>query len=230
MCKDEKLKKVLLVDDHPVVRDGVRALLSKLSSIDVIIEAGNVEDALDLAQRESPDLVILDLFMGGNDGYGLIESLRGCSVESKILVFSMSPEDLFARNCILAGADGYLVKSDSSASLEDAIAQVLSGKTYLSERVLKQDSRVMRIVKRRQDLSCLTERELQVFYRLGDGKTTREISKEFAVSVKTVAAHRENMKAKLGLQSGAELNRLAISFAIGRRAEVAKAPLNLRDF
>lgn len=208
---------VLIVDDHPVVRDGLRFSLSKISNLEVCAEAGDIDSALKLAAEHQPRIVILDFIMGGRDGYEGIAQMRQVIPGAAILVFSMSPEELFAENAIKAGADGYLMKTDGFKKLQNALQQMLAGRIYFSEKMQQRLSNPNFHLRRRQDLSCLTERELQVFHRLGEGKSTGEIAEELHLSVKTIATHRENMKAKLGVTNGAELNRMAITFVLGQK-------------
>ncbi|HEY8902427.1 MAG TPA: response regulator transcription factor [Chthoniobacterales bacterium] len=195
---------MLIVDRYPVVRDGLRFALASLPDYEVCGEAENLREARAFLGSHSPEVIILDLVLGGRDCGEAIEELRRIAPDSHVLVFSGKPEELFAPRAIRAGASGYLMKTDGAHALKRALAEILAGGIYLSPR--------MRAARRppRQDLEQLTERELQIFLRLGEGKTTGEVASELHLSAKTVATHRENIKAKLGIGHGAELTRRAI--------------------
>lgn len=209
--------RVLVIDDHPIVRDGLRFSLSKLPGFTVCGEAESVEKALVLAKELQPEMVVLDLVFGGRDGMEGVSQMRQALPKALILVFSMNPEELFAERALNAGANGYLMKTDGFKALHLALETMSRGESYLSERM--RDRLANQKAGGRPgvgDLSLLTEREMQIFWRIGEGKTSSSIAAELGLSVKTVATHRENMKAKLGLASGPDLTRRAITWVLAQ--------------
>lgn len=220
MENEERKLRVLVIDDHPIVRDGLRFSLSKLSGFEVVGEAESVEQGLELAVETQPEFVILDLVFGGRDGMEGVQQVRQALPEASILVFSMNPEELFAERALNAGANGYLMKTDGFKALHEALNQLRQGGLYLSETMKgiqgKAKGKPRPAV---GDLSSLTEREMQIFWRIGEGKTSGAIATELGLSVKTVATHRENIKAKLGLASGPDLTRRAIVWVLAQGHE-----------
>lgn len=220
MENEERKLRVLVIDDHPIVRDGLRFSLSKLSGFEVVGEAESVEQGLELAVETQPEFVILDLVFGGRDGMEGVQQVRQALPEASILVFSMNPEELFAERALNAGANGYLMKTDGFKALHEALNQLRQGSVYLSETMKgiqgKAKGKPRPAV---GDLSSLTEREMQIFWRIGEGKTSGAIATELGLSVKTVATHRENIKAKLGLASGPDLTRRAIVWVLAQGHE-----------
>lgn len=217
---DSENLRVLVIDDHPIVRDGLRFSLSKLKGYEVVAEAASVEEGMELAAAVQPNVVILDLVFGGRDGVGGVQEVRRALPGASILVFSMNPEELFAERALHAGANGYLMKTDGFKALHEALRQLCDGGVYLSEAMRKLQGRSP--ARQRAvggDLSVLTEREMQIFWRIGEGKTSGAIATELGLSVKTVATHRENMKAKLGLASGPDLTRRAIVWVLAQGQE-----------
>ena len=214
---DSRHYRVLVIDDHPIVRDGLRFSLGKLPNFSVCGEAESVEKALAIAKELQPEIVVLDLVFGGRDGMEGVSQMRQALPQAQILVFSMNPEELFAERALNAGANGYLMKTDGFKALHLAMETMCRGESYLSERMRE------RIARQKaggrsgvDDLSLLTEREMQIFWRIGEGKTSSSIAAELGLSVKTVATHRENMKAKLGLASGPDLTRRAITWVLAQ--------------
>ena len=205
-------KRVAVIDDHPIVRVGVRLMLEADAGLECIGEAGSVSEAIHLVQAEAPDLVVLDLWMGGNDGLELIHNLRAIAPEMKILVYSMNDDLIYGPRVLRAGASGFVMKDSGLAELSKAIAVVCGGELYVSERLsssLVAESLGTRPTSEAQQIAGLTDREVQVLRLLGLGKSTGEIADSLHISPKTVGAHRENLKGKLGVNSAAELARRA---------------------
>jgi len=202
-----KIHRVVIVDDHPIMRKGVRHALALRPGFQVVGEFGNLTDALEAIGHLQPDAVILDLVLGGRDGVDVVSEIRRVSGEIRILVYSMNPEELFALLALKSGANGYLMKSTGGfEELHCALERILGGGTYLSSHMATLASGGHLA----GDMQNLTAREMQVFLRLGEGKTTSEIAHEMHLSVKTVFAHRDRLKEKLMVKSGAELVRRAI--------------------
>jgi DNA-binding NarL/FixJ family response regulator len=204
-----KLPRVLIVDDHPVVRMGLRAVIERSGRYEVAGEAGTPAEALQSVSREKPDLVILDLMLGGRSGIDLVERCLQSVPSTLIVVLSQHDEALFADRVLAAGARGYLMKGAQLDGIIEALDALMRGEIVLSARMNAQ------ILKRRFNqvpgdrYSELSNREMQIFLLIGAGRTTSEIAAELNLSPKTVGAHRENIKTKLGLATAAELEREA---------------------
>lgn len=202
--------RIFVVDDHPIVRNGVRLVVAGMDGCEICGEAESLSAAFEEIQSQRPDAVVLDLASGGHYGVDSVKELRRLMPAIRILVFSMNPEELFAEASIRAGANGFLMKTAGIAELRTALEEVLEGRLYVSPSVRT-------AVRQRGDLlESLSDREHQVFLRMGEGKTTSEIAAELQLSTKTIATHRENIKAKLGIASGAELTRRAVVHALSR--------------
>jgi DNA-binding NarL/FixJ family response regulator len=205
---------VLLVDDHPVLRAGLARLLEGEPDLIVCGEAENAETALAAADRLRPALAVVDLSMHGQSSIELIRRLRTNHPELRVLVLSMHDESTWAARVLQAGASGYVMKQDDPKVLIDRIRQVLRGETAVSPAIaatlLRELTWGRNPAKPAVGEDRLGDREQQVLRLLGQGKSTREIAADLHISVKTVDAHREHIKQKLGLSSAAELIRYAV--------------------
>lgn len=204
------MPRVLIVDDHPIVRMGVRAMLEQAPGFEVCGEAGSTVEALRLLSAENPDVTLLDLMLGGRGGADFVaQCLRACP-RTRILVLSQHDEALYAERVLKAGAHGYLMKGEAMEDLVDALETVLRGDIAVSARMNA------RLLARRfrgptdERYSELSNREMQIFLLIGAGRSTGAIAAELCLSTKTVGAHRENIKTKLDLESAAELEREAL--------------------
>jgi DNA-binding NarL/FixJ family response regulator len=205
--KPEEKRRVLVVDDHPLLRQGVVELLNRQSDLTVCAEADSVHSADMAVERHKPDLVLLDLRLGSGDSLELIKSLRGRYENLRVLVISQHDETIFAERCLRAGADGYITKQEASEEVLTAIRTVLAGEPYMSRKVavLVFRQSLERPSKESVNIASLSDRELHVFQLLGSGMSTREIAADSKLSVKTIESHRENIKHKLGLRDSVEL-------------------------
>ncbi len=215
--KSSKNLTAITVDDHPIVRTGVRMAIREIEGVELVGEAADVRSALDLAAKQRPDLVVLDLTLGGRDGVELVSEMRRELPKARILIFSMNAEDLFAERALRAGANGYLSKDGGLEALTDAIRVVLDGRVYVSDAM---NERLLRAAVSPESaqpdrLAALSDRELQVFLRLGQGRGTREIAEELCLSIKTISTYRENLKVKLDVAGAAELVREAVAYVTG---------------
>jgi DNA-binding NarL/FixJ family response regulator len=213
----KKTVKILIVDDHPIVREGLAARLARQPDFEVCGEAEDVADALDKVKSARPDVVIVDLSLKSGQGLELIKRIKALDLDTKMLVSSMYDESLYAERTLRAGAMGYVNKQEVSEKIIDAIRQVLDGKIYLSPRMTER--LLQRAVGAAPQLSqspfeTLTNRELEIFKMIGKGMTTRQIANELHLSVKTVETHRENIKGKLSLPNSAELSREAVQWVM----------------
>jgi DNA-binding NarL/FixJ family response regulator len=203
------LPRILIVDDHPIVRMGLRAVIEQSGRYAIGGEAGTPTEALHFITRAQPDLVVLDLMLGGRSGTDLVTQCLRTAPAIRILVLSQHDEAIFAERALAAGAHGYLMKGSDLEGVVQALDTITRGEIALSPRMNAQ------ILKRRlhgkpgDRYSDLSNREMQIFLLIGAGRTTGEIAAELNLSSKTIGAHRENIKTKLGLATAAELEREA---------------------
>lgn len=203
---------MLLIDDHPIVRQGISQLLSTQPDLEVIGEAGTPEQARELVARLNPELVLLDLSLSGGSGLNLLRELKESAPGLQILVLSMHDEATYAERALRAGASGYVMKEAATDVLIDALNIVRQGGIYLSVRASESMLRGRNVLAglahpeaRPNGIAALSNRELEVFRRIGVGQGTREIAAELGLSVKTVETHRARIKDKLGVASATEL-------------------------
>jgi DNA-binding NarL/FixJ family response regulator len=209
--------RILVVDDHALVRHGLTALIGNEPDLEVCGQAADVAGGLAQAAALRPDLAVVDLSLQNGHGLDLIRQLRARFEDVKVLVLSMHDEALFAERALRAGALGYINKQEATGRIVEAIRQVLAGKVYLSapmtERLLRQVAGPPG-VQARLPAERLSDRELTVFQMIGQGLSTRQIAERLFLSVKTVETYREHIKSKLGLKNAAELSRHAAQWAL----------------
>ena len=213
------MQRILIVDDHPLVRSGFVQLISDEPDLEVCGEAADEAQALQLVAATTPDLVIIDLSLAGGSGINLIERIKAHYGEVCMLVVSMHDESLFAERVLTAGALGYLNKQEAPSNIIRAIRRVLEGKVYVSDKLTERllDSLTgMAKTPGQSPMPRLSNRELEVFELIGRGMTTGKIADHLKLSTKTIETHRENIKKKLGLASGQELTRRAMHWLIER--------------
>ena len=206
----EKIK-VILVDDHAVVRAGYKILLSNIENISVVAETNTGEDAITLSREHNPDVIVMDLSLPGMSGIEAIRRIVKDNNDIKILVFTMHEEVIFVERALQAGAIGYMTKSTDPEMLSKAISQVAQGKKYLDDE-LKQKMTYEYEKSRDSDalLSDLSAREFQIFCLLAEGLNTNEISKQLNISYKTAANYSTQIKSKLNASTVADIARIAI--------------------
>ncbi len=208
----ETTKKILIVDDHPMMREGLRGTIGNEPDLEICGEAENANQAIEAVKTLTPDLILMDITLPGKSGLELIKDLRVSHPHVPILVLSMHDESLYAERVLRAGAEGYITKQQRPKVLISAIRQVLAGRTYVSEHV---SEKILKLFSGRQvtttsPLEQLTDREFEVFQLIGEGKATAEIAKQLHLSPKTVAVHYANMRRKLKLGTYPDLIRLAV--------------------
>lgn len=207
-------RRIVIVDDHAVLREGLLTKINREPDLVVCGEAGSAKEALAAIEKLEPDLVLADLNLPGRNGLELVRDLRALRPELPVLVLSMHDEAVFAERALRAGARGYVSKERSGADLIFAIRQVLSGEIHLSAststRLLGGLSGRQRQTDWPSPIDLLTDRELEVFTMIGKAKETKEISKSLGMSSKTVEAHRASIKRKLRLKTAPELTRHAV--------------------
>lgn len=207
-------RRVLIVDDHPVVRQGIALAIGHECDLEACGEAEHIEEALQLVEGGHPDVVIIDLSLDGEDGIDLIDRIQSQWPTVKILVYSAHDEDTFAGRVLRAGASGFISKREPMPTIVAAIRQVLGGEVYLSPHMttkLLQRAAVGKPLDH-NPAEALSKREFQVFEMLGQGMTTVEIATKLDVSPKTVESHRKIIKSKLNVQTAAQLSRRAFQW------------------
>jgi DNA-binding NarL/FixJ family response regulator len=206
--------RVLLVEDHPAVREGMAALLEGAGGFSVVGRVDTPPGACREAAELAPDVIVLDLMLGSADGLALIKDLGSHAPAARILVFTLQPEAVYAERCLRAGARGYVMKSEPVDRLYAAIRTVAAGGLCFSPRVTQAVLEAAGGGKPSagSDAARLSDRELQVFRLTGLALPTREIAEQLGVSVKTVEAHRENIKNKLGVHTHAALTARAAAW------------------
>jgi DNA-binding NarL/FixJ family response regulator len=209
------MTRILIIDDHPLVRTGFAQLISDSPDLEVCGEAGDMAEALKLVDETSPDLAIIDLSLAGGSGLDLIERIRLRNKDLLMLVASMHDETLYAERVLSAGARGYINKQEAQDRIIFAIRQVLNGKVYLSQAMT--DRLLSGMVESggdKRDVESLSNRELQVFEMIGEGVATSRIAKQLHLSIKTIETHQAHIKKKLGLNSAHELTQRAIRWSM----------------
>lgn len=211
---DETRKKILVVDDHAVLREGLVAQINREAGLVVCGEAENASAAIEAVEKLNPDLVLADITLPGRNGLEIIRDLRALRPGLPVLVLSMHDAALFAERVLRAGGRGYISKQQTGQRLIQAIRQVLSGQIYLSAeistRLLGSFTGKSERLKTLSPVELLTDRELEVFTMIGQAKETKDISRFLGMSAKTVEAHRASIKRKLKLNTGPELTRHAV--------------------
>lgn len=218
----ENSTRILIVDDHPFVREGLKQLLSGQAEFTVVAEASSAAEAQVAAETQQPEVLVVDLALGHDDGTELIRWFRQQQPEVRILVLSMQEEALYAERLLRLGVNGYVMKNAASTDFLGALRKVARGQRHLSpamgERLLAKAARGKSSTADEDPVSGLTDRELEVFRMLGAGVSTREIAEQLTLSMKTVDAHRRHMREKLNLRTTNELIRYATQWMAGRGA------------
>jgi len=200
--------KILIVDDHPIVRHGLKQLIDQEEDLIVCAEADNTASALRMIASESPDIAIVDIHLGESNGIELIKLIRSQFGELPILVISLHEESHFAERALKAGAMGYIMKQELTDNIMTAIRKVLDGQIYVSEAMaskILQKISGQKPVGMQASVDDLSDREIEVFRLIGQGYTTRRIADQLHLSVKTIETYRMRIKDKLHLDSTNEL-------------------------
>lgn len=206
--------RILVVDDHPIVRLGIRQMIAAEPDLEICAEAESADAARQLVVKAHPDLAIVDLSLAEGAGLELIRSLRGSAPSLPVLVLSMHDEVLFAERALRAGARGYIMKREAITGLVVAIRQVLAGRIYVSEGMAQAVLERLGNEPAASDnpVGNLTNRELEVFSMIGRGLGTGEIAGQLGVSIKTIETYRSNIKTKLKLKDATDLIRFAATW------------------
>jgi DNA-binding NarL/FixJ family response regulator len=221
----ENSTRILIVDDHPFVREGLKQLLAGQAEFNLVGEASNAREAQDAVARYQPEVLVVDLALGSDDGIELIRWFRAQHPDIRILVLSMQEEALYAERLLRLGVNGYVMKNAAGTDFLGALRKVARGQRHLSpamgERLLAKAVRGRNASSDEDPVAGLTERELEVFRMLGAGVSTREIAEKLSLSMKTVDAHRRHMREKLNLRTTNELIRYATQWVSDHGAVVS---------
>ena len=212
---------IFLVDDHPIVRQGLALLINRESDLAVCGDAEEAGSALQRIEELKPDLVVVDISLNGPDGLDLLKNIRSRHPNLPVLILSMLDESLYAERALRDGASGYIMKQEATERVLVAIRRILGGEIYVSDRVANR--MLHRFVGGNADgprspIADLTDRELEVFRLIGEGHGTRQIAEELHLSVKTVESYQAHIKDKLSLKNARELVQRAIQWKVAEKA------------
>jgi DNA-binding NarL/FixJ family response regulator len=199
---------VVVIEDHPMFRERLVALLEKEADLEVCGETDNVADGLALIRQKQPEVVLLDITLKNSNGLELLKDLRAHGIDTPVLVLSMHEESLYAERALRAGARGYITKYEASSRVLAAVREVLRGEIYLDARTMARI--VKKVIEAKESdglnpIARLSDRELEVFDLIGRGRTTREIGARLRVGLTTVDTYRARIKEKLRLENSARL-------------------------
>jgi DNA-binding NarL/FixJ family response regulator len=215
-----KKSKVLVVDDHPIVRQGLALLINRESDLMVCGEAEDARMAMQAIITDKPDIMVVDISLNGPDGLDLLKDIRTRYPELPVLILSMHDESIYAERALRAGAQGYIMKQEASEKVLLALRRILSNEIYVSERIANR--MLQRYIGspgegRPSSVADLTDRELEVFRLIGEGHSTRQIAEQLHISVKTVESYQAHIKEKLSLRSARELVQHAIQWSLDEK-------------
>ena len=203
--------KVLICDDHTLVRAGLRRLLDSFADIEVVAEASSADEAVVRARESLPDIILLDLSMPGRSGFDALAELRQTSPECAVVIMSMHDDALHVREALARGAIGFVVKEAAPAELEIAVRAAAAGRTYLSPQVSAPQLQGYRNGARGEgNVEALPRRQREILDALGAGRTTKQIAGDLGISIKTVETHRARIMEALGCRNAGELLRIAM--------------------
>jgi DNA-binding NarL/FixJ family response regulator len=214
--KTRKAVSILIVDDHPIVRQGLENLLSQEKSMEVCAQAEDAYKAMKAIRELKPDIIVVDISLQDKSGLELIKDIHVQYPDMPILALSMHDENLYAERVLRAGAKGYVMKQQAAEKVIDAIKSIMNGQIYVSEKIAAKMMRKLVGVKSDMGLSMtdrLSDRELEVFLLIGKGYGTRQISEKLHLSIKTIESYRAHIKEKLNLADATELLQYAIQWA-----------------
>ena len=210
----ETVKRVVIVDDHPIMRQGLAQLIRMESGLELCGEAGSAREGLEIVSKLKPDLAVVDLTLPDKNGLELVKDIKVMHPATICLVLSMHDESLYGERSLRAGARGYVMKEEAADQLISAIHKIMSGGIYVSEalsvRMLEQITSPSRT--RAAGIDSLTDRELEILELIGKGVATKNIATQLNISARTVEAHRAHVKEKLGISDGAALVRYAVQW------------------
>jgi len=213
-------RRILVVDDHPIVRQGLTLMINREPDLVVCGEAEEAKGALQVLASTHPDVLIVDISLNGPDGLDLLKSIRTTDAALPVLILSMHDESIYAERALRAGANGYIMKQEATEKVLVAVRRILNGEIYVSDRIAN------KMLKhyitgsgtlRNSTINDLSDRELEVFRLIGEGHGTRQIAEELHLSVKTVESYQAHIKDKLCLRSSRELMQHAIQWSMNEK-------------
>lgn len=212
--------RVLVVDDHPIVRQGLALLINREPDLTVCGEAEDARMAMQSITTTKPDILVVDISLNGPDGLDLLKDIRARYPDLPVLILSMHDESIYAERALRAGAQGYIMKQEATEKVLVALRRILSDEIYVSERI--SNRMLQRYIGspsegRPSSIADLTDRELEVFRLIGEGHSTRQIAEQLHISVKTVESYQAHIKEKLSLRSARELVQHAIQWTISEK-------------
>jgi DNA-binding NarL/FixJ family response regulator len=215
--EDPRKRRVFVVDDHPIVRQGLALLINQEPDLTVCGEAEEAESLLHVIASLEPDILVLDISLPGSDGIEALKSVRAAHPDLPVLILSMHEESIYAERALRAGANGYIMKQEATDTVLVALRRILAGEVYISDRATSR--MLQRIVARpatrqRTSVASLSDRELEVFRLIGSGLGTKEIAEKLQISAKTVESYQAHIKKKLSLPSARALVQRAIEWKI----------------
>src|ERR1700684_2727696 len=211
------MKRILVVDDHPIVRQGLALLINREPDVVVCGEAEEAMGAMHVLASAHPDVLILDISLNGPDGLDLLKNIRTTHPTLPVLILSMHDESIYAERALRAGANGYIMKQEATEKVLIAVRRILNGEIYVSDRIA--NSMLQQYVRgtaasEHSSIADLTDRELEVFRLIGEGFGTRQIAEALHLSVKTVESYQAHIKEKLSLRSARELVQHAVEWNV----------------
>jgi DNA-binding NarL/FixJ family response regulator len=212
---------VFVVDDHPLLRQGLALLINQQQDLEVCGEAEEAQAAMEAIAKRRPDILIVDISLNGPDGLDLLKNIRASYPDLPVLILSMHDEAIYAERALRARANGYIMKQEATEKVLVAVRRILHGEVYLSDRMANKMLQqyiggTPTTIQSR--ISALSDRELEVFCLIGEGRGTREIAAELHLSVKTVETYQAHIKEKLSLHSGRELIQHAIQWKLDEKS------------
>jgi DNA-binding NarL/FixJ family response regulator len=212
--------RILVVDDHPIVRQGLALLINQEADLVVCGEAEEAMGAMHVLASSKPDILIVDISLSGPDGIDLLKNIRNLYPTLPVLILSMHDESIYAERALRAGANGYIMKQEATEKVLVALRRILAGEIYVSDRIankmLKHYITGSSTI-RQSSIADLSDRELEVFRLIGEGHGTRQIAEELHLSVKTVESYQAHIKEKLSLRSARELMQHAIQWNMNEK-------------
>ena len=213
-------KRIMVVDDHPIVRQGLALMINRESDLVVCGEAEDAMGAMHVLASSHPDILIVDISLNGPDGIDLLKNIRVSHPTLPVLILSMHDEMVYAERALRAGANGYIMKQEATENVLVAVRRILTGEIYVSTRIANQMLRHYITgsgTLRNSSIADLSDRELEVFRLIGEGHGTRQIAEELHLSVKTVESYQAHIKDKLSLRSARELMQRAIQWNMSEK-------------
>jgi DNA-binding NarL/FixJ family response regulator len=221
-------RRVLIIDNHPIVREGLRRVIENEDDLLVCAEADNARDARNAIKERNPDVIIADIGLNQGDGIELVRDVRAHYSRLPILVLSIHDESIYAERMLSVGANGYIMKQATGEQILHSLRRVLDGEIYVSEDVgfnMIRKSAAHGGYMSSNPIDRLSNRELQILHLIGKGMSTRETAHSLNLSIKTVESHRQRIKTKLNLSTGTQLVQYAINWFTGRVAGTGMYPV-----